>query len=189
MNPDSFQALLTPHGQIALQAAIELEPREVDFLAHFSTLSREYSPDLARAALEIAILRKEAFAKFPFASQMYFTREAMEQASAYEVSVYRSERFRGFRFLADLGCSIGADSLSLAALAPVVGVDLDPLRLAMARQNLQVSGTWGSGHIFACEPGSSLFPSTHLQTWDFSLIPPGGVQAGGPILWSTTNLL
>jgi hypothetical protein len=137
---NAFRDLLTLRGQRALQAASALEPREVDFLAHFTTLSRQFPPELARAALETAILRLEAVAKFPFASQMYFTREAMEQASAHEVSVYRSERFRGFRFLADLGCSIGADSLSLAPLAPVAGIDLDPLRLVMARENLKAMG-------------------------------------------------
>jgi len=137
---DAFHALLTPRGQRALQAATALEPREVDFLAHFTTLSRQFPADLARAALETAILRIEAAVKFPFANQMYFTREAMEQASAYQVSVYRSDRYRDFRYLADLGCSIGADSLSLASLVPVVGIDLDPLRLAMARQNLLAVG-------------------------------------------------
>lgn len=145
MDLDAFHALLTPLGQRALQAAAALEPREVDFLGHYTMLSRRFPADLARAALETAVLRIEAAAKFPLASKMYFTREAMEQASAHEVSIYRSERFRGFRFLADLGCSIGADSLSLASLATVVGIDLDPLRLAMARQNLKAVGLGAQG--------------------------------------------
>lgn len=164
MDLDSFRALLTPRGQLALQAAIDFEPREVDFLAHFSALSRQFPPELARAALEIAILRKEASAKFSFASQMYFTREAMEQASAHEVSAYRSERFREFRFLADLGCSIGADSLSLASLAPVVGIDLDPLRLAMARQNLKARGLESQGTFLQANLEDSLpfKPSTGI---------------------------
>jgi len=164
MDLDSFRALLTPRGQLALQSAAALEPREVDFLAHFTTLSRQFPADLARAALETAILRIEAATKFPFASQMYFTREAMEQASAHEVSAYRSQRFRGFRFLADLGCSIGADSLSLASLAPVVGIDLDPLRLAMARQNLIALGLGDQGRFLQAnlEDPLPLDPSSNL---------------------------
>jgi hypothetical protein len=35
----------------------------------------------------------------------------------------------------DLGCSIGSDTLALANVAPTTGVDLDPLRLAMAQTN------------------------------------------------------
>jgi hypothetical protein len=67
---------------------------------------------------------------------MYFTREALEQASAHAVASYRSQRFHGYPLLADLGCSIGGDTLALAAVAPTLGLDLDPLRLAMARLNL-----------------------------------------------------
>ena len=164
MDLDSFRALLTPRGRLALQSAAAFEPREVDFLAHFTTLSRQFPADLARAALETAILQIEAAAKFPFASQMYFTREAMEQASAHEVSAYRSQRFRDFHFLADLGCSIGADCLSLASLAPVVGIDLDSLRLAMARQNLKALGLGDRGRFLHAnlEAPLPLDPSSDL---------------------------
>jgi hypothetical protein len=58
---------------------------------------------------------------------MYFTREALEQASALEVSEYRSQRYRPFRILADLGCSIGGDTLSLAAISPTLGIDWGPV--------------------------------------------------------------
>ena len=142
MDLASFKTLLTPAGQEALRAAESLEPREQDFLRHFQALEREYTADLARAALETAILRQEAKSKFPFAVRMYFTRPALEQASAYEVSSYRSERYRDFKALADLACSIGGDTLALAAIAPVTGIDLDPLRLAMAQANLNALG-WG----------------------------------------------
>ena len=136
MNLASFQMLLSPPGQQALQAAEALAPRESDFLPHLTRLSRQYPKELASAALETAILRLEAAGKFPAASQMYFTRSALEQASGQEVSSYRSQRFAGFELLLDLGCSVGGDTLSLASLAPTIGFDLDPLRLAMAGANL-----------------------------------------------------
>ncbi|HEX9028151.1 MAG TPA: class I SAM-dependent methyltransferase [Anaerolineales bacterium] len=136
MDEKTFCALLTPAGQAALQAAAALQPREVDFLAHYSLLARQVPPELARAALETAILRLEAAVKFPFANQMYFTRPALEQASGYEVSTYRAGRFKPFGRLVDLGCSIGGDTLALAVQAPTLGLDLDPLRLSMARTNL-----------------------------------------------------
>jgi len=131
-----FIQLKSADGQQALQDARHLNPKEVDFLRHYSHLCRKYPKEIARAALEIAILRDNASAKFPFAERLYFTREALEQASAWEVSTYRVERYRPYPLLVDLGCSVGGDTLALAGIAPVLGVDIDPLRLAMARANL-----------------------------------------------------
>jgi hypothetical protein len=136
MDLSAFYALLTPSGQQVLQSAEALAPRESDFLPHLTSLCRQYPKELASAALETAILRLEARGKFPAASQMYFTRPALEQASSQEVSRYRCQRFAGCELLLDLGCSVGGDTLSLANLAPTIGFDLDPLRLAMAGANL-----------------------------------------------------
>jgi hypothetical protein len=136
----SFHSLLTDSGQEILQVASSLSPRESDFLGHFQSLSRHFPSDLARAALEIAILRREAIVKFPFADKLYLTRQALEQASSFEVSSYRSERFRKFPYIADLGCSIGGDSFSLALLAPTIALDVDSLRILMASANLHALG-------------------------------------------------
>lgn len=140
MNLDEFRSLLSPAGQGALHAAAALSPREKDYLRYYQELSRRYAPDLARAALEIAIQRRAAATKFPFADQLFFSREALEQASSWEVAVYRSRRLRGFNRILDLGCSAGGDTLALAGTATVVGVDNDPLRLAMADANLRALG-------------------------------------------------
>jgi SAM-dependent methyltransferase len=135
MDLENFRLLRTPAGERALRDAMALEPREADFLRYFQDLSRNHPRELARSALEIAILRGEAKGKFPFAAKLYFTREAFEQATAYEVSVYRADRYRPFDVVSDLGCSVGGDTLALASIAPVIGIDRDPLRLAMARAN------------------------------------------------------
>jgi hypothetical protein len=71
---------------------------------------------------------------------MYFTREALEQSTAEVVSEYRSRRYTDFPRLLDLGCSIGGDTLALAAQAPTVGIDRDPLRLSMAQVNADSLG-------------------------------------------------
>ncbi len=130
-----FQALLSPAGQEVIHTAESLSPREELFLSLFTTLSKRYPIELARAALGIAILRSEAANKFPFAEKLYLTREALEQASSWEVSNYRAQRYRGYSHLLDLGCSVGADTLALAQIAPTTGFDRHPLRLAMARAN------------------------------------------------------
>lgn len=140
MDLTAFRDLLTPTGQDVLRVAMDLQPQEKDFLSHFQTLCREFPREVARSALEIAILRGEARSKFPKADKMYFTREALEQASSYEVSSYRAERYRGYLKIADLGCSIGGDTLALAEIEPTIGLDHDPLRLAMAQENLQALG-------------------------------------------------
>ena len=67
---------------------------------------------------------------------MYFTREALEQSSSEVVSNYRAQRFATFARVADLGCGIGGDLLGLAARCAVVAVDQDPLRLAIAAENV-----------------------------------------------------
>jgi SAM-dependent methyltransferase len=142
MDLTTFRRLLTGPGQEALQAAEALQPEESDFLSHYTALSKRYPAELARAALETAINRLNAAGKFPFASQMYFTREAIEQASSYEVSSYRAQRYLSFDCVADLGCSVGGDTLALARAAQrqVIGLDLDELRLGMAQANLASIG-------------------------------------------------
>jgi SAM-dependent methyltransferase len=140
MDLSTFRQLLSPAGQAVLRHAEELQPAEADFLAHFTRLSHRYPAELARLALEVAILRREAVDKFPFADRLYLNRQAMQQASAYPVSTYRSQRLRSFTRLVDLGCSIGGDTLAMASLAPTLGIDLDGLRLAMARANLEALG-------------------------------------------------
>jgi SAM-dependent methyltransferase len=137
-----FRNLLTREGQWSLESAMAFEPREVDFLGDFKMLSKRFPRELARAALETAILRLEAERKFPIemASQMYFTREALEQATSWEVATYCAQRYAEYDHVYDLGCSVGGDTLALAGVTAVTGVDLDPLRLAMARANAQALG-------------------------------------------------
>lgn len=135
MDLASFRLLLTVRGQEALEHAQQLEPLEADYLRHFQRIEKQFPRGLAQAALETAILRSEAKSKYPQAEKMYFTREALEQASPFQVSAYRSQRFHFCYHLLDLGCSIGSDSFNLAHFAPTTGLDSDPLRLAMAQAN------------------------------------------------------
>lgn len=144
MNLEEFRSLLSSRGQEALRLAMALAPREEDYLRNFQELSRKFPPDLARASLEIAIQRRSAAVKFPFADQLYFSREALEQASSWDVAIYRAQRLSGFERLLDLACSAGGDTLALAAATPgfehVIGIDIDPMRLAMAQANLAALG-------------------------------------------------
>ena len=99
------------------------------------------APELARAALDVTLLRVKAKAKFANADQLYFTRDALEMASSETVSHYRSARFQRFNRVVDFCCGIGGDTLSLTTHChSVIAVDRDPLALAMAEANVQASG-------------------------------------------------
>ena len=135
MDIDTFRALLTDAGQRALADAAALAPTDAAFLAAFEKLRKRHPAPLAKAALETVLLRLKARAKFTTADRLYFTREALEQASGEVVAKYRASRFAPFGVVADLCCGIGADTLALAERGEVVGVDSDPLRLAMAAAN------------------------------------------------------
>lgn len=138
MDLSAFRWLLSPEGQRVL--ADTAVPTPATHLAIAAGLRRQIAPELAQAVLDTTLLRQKAAAKFSRADQMYFTREALEQASGEGIGAYRARRFAGLGAarVADLGCGIGGDALALAQTAVVVGVDLDPIRLAMARQNVQV---------------------------------------------------
>ncbi len=140
MDLTDFNDTLTSTGQAALAAATALNPTEESFLTHLTRLQKTYAAPLAKAALETAILRVKAQAKFSRAAAMYFTREALEQASGERISRYRAARYAGLGQVADLGCGIGGDSVGLAAQGRVLAVDQDPLRLAMAAHNLAAYG-------------------------------------------------
>jgi SAM-dependent methyltransferase len=141
MDLATFHALLTVSGQQALADAMALEPTEAGFLICFEKLRKRHPAPLAKAAIEVALLRLKARSKFESASKMYFTREALEQASGDQAAAHRAERLVPFEVVADLCCGIGGDSLAFARAGLTVhAVDLDPLRLAMTGANAAVFG-------------------------------------------------
>ena len=140
MDLATFQRLFSGDGQAALAAAVELHPTPATLLACHTRLRKHFADDLVKSALETVLLRRKATDKFTRSDQMYFTREALEQASGEVISTYRAQRFAGFKRVGDLCCGIGGDAIGLASVADVVAVDVDPLRLAMAAENLRAYG-------------------------------------------------
>ena len=61
-------------------------------------LRRRIGAEHTHALLETTLLRRRAAAKFSRAGEMYFTRTALEQASAEPVSVYRAQRYAAAGF-------------------------------------------------------------------------------------------
>jgi hypothetical protein len=144
MDVATFDRLLGPTGRSALSAARELQPTETKYPACFDRLRKHFPPELARAALDTVMLREKARAKFTRADEMFFTREALEMASAEPVARHRAERFAAFGTVADLCCGVGGDAIGLASIGlAVVAVDRVPLRVRMAEANLAAYGLSG----------------------------------------------
>ncbi|MBX9625710.1 MAG: methyltransferase domain-containing protein [Gemmataceae bacterium] len=141
MDLPTFRDLLTPAGRGALAEAAALAPTDAGFLAAYETVRKRHPPALAKAAFETVLLRQRARAKFAAADRLFFTREALEQASGDAVSAYRAARFAAYPTVLDLCCGIGADALALAAAGRrVEAIDRDELRLAMAEANAAALG-------------------------------------------------
>lgn len=141
MDVATLNWLLTAEGQAVLVDLVAQEPREDDALRLVAALRRRVTPERARAALEVALARRRARTKFPQAERLYFTREALEQASAWPVAAHRAARLAPYGQIADLCCGAGADALAMAAAgAAVTAVDRDPLRLALCRANAEALG-------------------------------------------------
>ncbi|MFV0494971.1 THUMP-like domain-containing protein [Mycobacterium sp.] len=89
-----------------------------------------------------ALLRRKAAEKLGGlgdVSQWLFTDEALQQATAAPVALHRARRLAG-RVVHDATCSIGTELAALrGSAAVVIGSDLDPVRLEMARHNLHGS--------------------------------------------------
>ena len=112
----------------------------------------EPDPEKAAAATTQAQLRLRAAAKFGEAAPlMFFTPDALEQATRARVADHRAARLAAAipgGSVVDLGCGIGGDLLAFARAGLVAaGIDQDPVRVAMARANLAALGLPGAVQV------------------------------------------
>jgi SAM-dependent methyltransferase len=107
-----------------------------------------HSPALVAAVLSQSKLRAKARTKFgPFADRMLFTEAGLEQATRLQVAAQHAGRYQraGLKWIADLGCGIGADALAIAALdIEVTAVDRDEVTAAVASFNL---APWSNARV------------------------------------------
>jgi SAM-dependent methyltransferase len=137
--------LLTPSGAELLDRlrGIDITP---DQALRLSTELRDrYPADLVAAALTQQALRTAAREKFSLASEMFFTRDGLEQASGEQAAAHTARRFAGLALVADLCCGIGGDLTALAAAAQqVLAVDADFDNLQFATRNAAAYGASGA---------------------------------------------
>ncbi len=144
MDLDTFRWLLTDDGQALLAAATAAEGSPLQVQA---ALRETASAERVTAALGQVELRAHATAKLgDDAARMYFTREGLEQATRAAVAGHRAARLAvAGPSVIDLTCGIGGDLVAFArAGLTTAGIDLDPLRVEMARANLAALGLGGA---------------------------------------------
>jgi hypothetical protein len=133
---DDVAYLTSDEGSAAL-AVVEVQPL-TDRVGEIARLRAQFG-DRTAVLVETVLLRRRSVAKLselPGTRTWLYTDEALQQASAAPVALHRSKRLHG-RVIHDVTCSIGTELAALRdSAARVVGSDLDPVRLAMARRNL-----------------------------------------------------
>lgn len=135
--------LTSAGGLDALAATAHFEVSDSSLLADL-TAARRISGEHAAAVVETVRLRRRAVDKLgERAAGWLLTDEALQQASPLPVARHRATRMASTNSAAgpgvhDVTCSIGTDLAALAAAGcnPVLGSDLDPVRLAMAQVNV-----------------------------------------------------
>jgi hypothetical protein len=126
-------------GRLALDEVAGHRFTDATRIADIASVRTRFG-ERAAVLVETTLLRRKAAAKFADPDGWLFTDEALQQATAGPVARHRARRLAG-AVVHDVTCSIGAELAALRDTASfVVGSDLDPVRLAMARHNLAGGG-------------------------------------------------
>ncbi|WP_204081696.1 THUMP-like domain-containing protein [Mycobacterium riyadhense] len=135
---DDVDYLRSESGAAALREVAELPLTDATRVADTAAVRARFG---ARAAVlvETTLLRRRAadkLAGLEDISDWLFTDEALQQATVASVALHRARRLAGL-VVHDVTCSIGTELAALRSTASrVVGSDIDPVRLQMARHNL-----------------------------------------------------
>jgi len=138
---DDIAFLRSERGSRCLAAYADSDISPDNTLPLLTALRKSLSLSEASAVLTTLRLRRRAVTKFPrFAGDMLFTEAGLQQASHRLVRRYRAGLVASHRAL-DVCCGIGGDSLALAAAGKdVLGLDIDPVRIAIGRHNAAAMG-------------------------------------------------
>lgn len=140
--------LASSEGDNLLARLANEDLSEANTLRLVTRLRKDNPAEQVRAALEMARLRVKGAEKFgEDAGRMFFTREALEQASDPLIRGYRAGKILSSHSeskplkLIDACCGIGADALAFAHSGmDVIGLDMDAVRVEIARHNAAILG-------------------------------------------------
>ncbi len=154
MEIETLEWLQTTEGGRLLDHAAQAWADHPGDPVRVASVVRRLEPDAEKAAAATtqAQLREKAVAKFGAAApQMFFTPDALEQATRSRVADHRAARLAAALpggSVVDLGCGIGGDLLAFARAGLVTaGIDQDPVRVAMAQANLAALGLAGAVQV------------------------------------------
>jgi hypothetical protein len=138
---DDIVFLQSDEAQSLLQDYAMADVSDSNMLNLVMVLRQSLSMEQTSAILTTVRLRQQAVDKFPYdAHNLLFTDDSLQQASDVRIRQYRAGLVAG-RSVADICCSIGSDALAFAGRGcDVVGFDIDPVRIAIARHNAEVMG-------------------------------------------------
>ena len=153
MDLDTFRWLLTDEGQALLDAATAAEGNALQvqkaLRGQVPGSAEEQAARVAAALGQVELRRHAAVKLGDDAARLYFTRDGLEQATRTAVARHRAARVAvAGPSVVDLTCGIGGDLVAFArAGLTTAGVDLDPLRVEMARANLAALGLGGAVQV------------------------------------------
>lgn len=138
---DDFRWLISPAAREWLERA-DLARGSLVSLAQ--TLRKRLTPQRTHLVIQQIELRRRGLEKFSRASEMFFTRELLEQSTDEQIAHYKALRCRtsasGKGPVADLCCGIGGDLLGLAQHGLAIGIDFHPVAAWLAQANLEALG-------------------------------------------------
>ncbi len=139
---DDLHFLQSASGERLLDQLADADLSDDNALYLITALRKGFSARQVSAAVEMARLRLRAVDKFgDSAARMFFSQSALEQASDPLIRHWRASRAAPTRRVIDACCGIGADALAFtAAGAEVFGLDINPVRIEMARHNAAQCG-------------------------------------------------
>lgn len=148
MNQSELRELLSAEG-LRLLDSLPVWHSNAEIVRTVAELRKAgHSAELVAAVLSQSKLRAKAAGKFgPFAERMLFTEAGLEQATRLSVAALHAGRFSaaGVKWVADLGCGIGADALAMAGLdLNVTAVERDETTAAIASFNL---APWSNAQV------------------------------------------
>jgi len=159
---DDVAFLVSDRGKLVLADYATVDVAEANTLRLLTELRKSLTLEQASAILTTIRLRQKAVDKFPeVADKLLFTDDSLQQASDPRIRQYRSQLFSP-RSVLDLCCSIGSDALTFAQAGhSVLGLDIDPVRIELARYNASVMG---------CDAQFDLADVTHSVPDTYDLI-------------------
>ena len=133
---EDFLWLMSDEAAPILKKAQDAFSDRVNAVRIAKSLRKITTPTRAALTMEQAQLRIRARAKFIRASEMFFTRRGLEQATGRRIAKYKAGRFRKLKNVADVCCGIGGDLIKLANRSSdssfqTTGVDSNEMTLSL----------------------------------------------------------